>query len=510
METPSSESAPARAAAPRGVIAAGAAALVAFVVLKVSPLAFVDPDVFHQIALAREILRRGAVPLRDTFSYTPTLNPFVHHEWGTGMVSYAIAQTLGGQGFLAFKYVLVAAVIALAVRAARRAGASALAVIACGLPAAQAAHYGFTTIRAGMWSMVALAALLNVLHATRDRRRWALALVPLFALWINLHAGFVVGIGLLGLEAIERALRKEPFAHLAAGVVAACALVFATPYGVDYPRYLAHGLFMKRADITEWAPLWVSLRWNDLSAWGAMVALAAYGLRARGLRGCEGAAGVAVFALFALQHHRHLTLFGVLWLARVPGWISDTPLVRAFEAVVARRRALVTLLLGVTAAVWLSAGMLLRPWSLVVPTTPQYRRERWPTYPAGAVAYLFQARFRGNVMTPFQEGGYVMWQLAPQGVRVSYDSRYEAAYPSSVGRAHGIFYSASPGWSSVLRAYPTDVVLVPRDMRAVTAMLSAPGWKVVYGDDLYMLFARADSPLPLVDRRGYTIVASFP
>jgi hypothetical protein len=276
------------------------AALVAYVVLKVSPLTFVDPDLFHQLALAREALARGALPLRDSFSYTPTLTPFVHHEWGAGLVWYGVLRAVGGGGFLAVKYLLVAAVLALSARAARRAGAPAVALIACGLPAAYAAHYGFTTVRAALLSMLCLAALLNVLLAARARPRWAAAAVPLMGLWMCFHAGFVVGLGLLGLEALERALRRERFVHLGLAAAAAAALVFATPYGLAYPRYLAHGLFMARPDLPEWAPLWVGARWADLGCWAAMVALAGYGLRARGVRACEGAAGVAVFALFAL------------------------------------------------------------------------------------------------------------------------------------------------------------------------------------------------------------------
>lgn len=497
-------------AAPSRAPVAAAAAALAFVALKVSPLSFADPDMFHQLALAREYLARGAMPARDPFAYTPTRVPLVHHEWGAGVLWLAVTRVGGAGGFLAFKFLLVAAVIALTIRAARRAGAPTWAVLLAAFPAAHAAHYGFTTIRAGLLSMVALAALENVLHAARARRGWVLAALPLFALWINVHAGFVVGLGVLGLEAIERAARREPWAHLAAVTVASACLTLATPWGVEFPRHLALALTMKRPDIPEWSPLWTGGRWADVAVWGCMVGVAARGVARLGLRRCAGAAAVALFALASLKHHRHFTLFAVLWFSRVPAWLAGDPALEAWGAVVARRRAMIAALFALVAAVWSAIAATARPWELVVPSTVAYRAEGWPTYPVGAVAYLDAQDFRGNVMTPFIEGAWVSWQLAPRGVRVSYDSRYEAAYTDLVSRAHGAFYAGAPGWADVLRRWPPDVVLVPRDAAVLRPMLGLPGWRVTYGDDLYVLFARTGSRLPFVDRRHVEFVARFP
>ena len=48
---------------------------------------FVDPDIWHEMALFREALALGYLPLADQFAYTPTVYPSVHHEWGTGASS---------------------------------------------------------------------------------------------------------------------------------------------------------------------------------------------------------------------------------------------------------------------------------------------------------------------------------------------------------------------------------------------------------------------------------------
>ena len=58
----------------------------------------VDPDIWHQMALFREALRAGALPLVDMFAYTPVVAPSVQHEWGAGAIALAIAQQFGAPG----------------------------------------------------------------------------------------------------------------------------------------------------------------------------------------------------------------------------------------------------------------------------------------------------------------------------------------------------------------------------------------------------------------------------
>ncbi len=62
---------------------AGVAALFLY---RIAP-GIADPDVWHEMALAREALASGWVPLEDRFGFTPTVYPSVHQEWGAGLVA---------------------------------------------------------------------------------------------------------------------------------------------------------------------------------------------------------------------------------------------------------------------------------------------------------------------------------------------------------------------------------------------------------------------------------------
>lgn len=503
-------------ASPRRIrlaVAAAAAAMLALLLLKISPLTFVDPDLFHQISLARALFETGALPRSDVFAYTPTVDPVVHHEWGAGVIWLAVA-SLGRHAFLGFKYLLVAGVIVLAAWSARRRGASGPVLVVAALPAALLAHYGFTTIRPQVLSMLALAGLLALLAPEREGRArlWLLAWLPAQLVWTNVHAGFVVGLGFLGVETVERALRREAFAAHAALTFGCALLVLANPWGVDYVTYLAGALSMERPNIPEWAPLWVDLdrRWLDLLLWSVVAGLGAYAVRVRGWRACRGVGMLAIALAFGLLHLRHVTLLAVTFFALVPGWLQGTPLEARIGEFFARRATLV-IALGVLGAVVLAGGAALRdPFTLRVPTDPVARLEGWPTYPVGAADYLTEQGFDGNLMTPFVEGAYMMWRLHPEGARISFDGRYEVAYPPEVAEAHATFYGGAEGWYEALSRYPTDVVLVSRESPVVGAMQAAPGWRVVYGDDLYVLVARDGVELPFVDHRGRRFGWAFP
>jgi hypothetical protein len=157
---------------------------------------------------------------------------------------------------------------------------------------------------------------------------------------------------------------------------------------------------------------------------------------------------------------------------------------------------------------------------LLIPTTAAEEREGLPIYPAGPVAYLAEQHLAGNMMVPFGDGAFVSWKLYP-AVRVSFDSRYEAAYPPGAIEENAAFYEAQPGWQDVLDRYPTDLLLVRRTSplepllagdRGQPAEGGRPDWQPIYRDDGYSLYARPDVArgLPVVHHTGVPIRAKFP
>jgi len=72
------------------------------------------------------------------------------------------------------------------------------------------------------------------------------------------------------------------------------------------------------------------------------------------------------------------------------------------------------------------------------------------------------------------------------------------------------FENATEGWSEFLEKYPPDAILVDVE-RPISAVLTEhPSWRRVYRDDVYAIHAPAESALPVVDRTGTRLAATFP
>lgn len=466
-----------------------------------------DPDVFHQLALIREARAIGHIPLEDRFAYTPTVSPSIHHEWGSGAVLTLATQAAGACGILLLKYALALGIAVLSWTTARRYGASVAVLFALFPPGILLAATGFSTLRAQVYTLFFTALLFFALE--RDRRgarRWVWPWLAVHVAWLNLHAGFVVGLVLFALHTLESIARRRPSRHLVLALAAMGALILANPYGWRYLPAIAHGLTLDRSLVTEWDPIW-----RETAAVQAMFAFSllaiVYAVVRRGWRNLEGWLLVAATALAAIQHQRHLSIHAVAWCALVPGWIAGTPLGFVLESAWSRRRAVfgaaAALVLGSSAAVLATQA----PWRLRVPANPGEHGSL--LYPAGAVEYLATNAFQGNVMTPFTVGAYVSWRLHPR-VKVSFDSRYEAAYPPEAALLNRDFYAAREGWRATLARDPTDAVLAPAGARIVGELDRLAGWTRAYADDAFVLFARPGLELPRVDRRGQRIEAAFP
>lgn len=493
----------------------------------------VDLDLYHEMALIREVLSLGYFPREDPFAFTPTVYPFVHHEWGTGAVAYFITVTLGLglAGLSLLRLGLLAGIVACCVAVARRRGATGVELAVLAPLAILLMWTGLAPVRAHLFTFFLLALLLWLLELDRaGSRRWIVAWILVFVAWLNLHAGVVVGMGMLGLYTVESiwrarvekgwgaAIRKN--GHLVAATALTLPLLLVNPYGWDYIPYLWKAILLDRPMIIEWQSLWTPPnRTAVLPFWAGTVLIAAYaGWRADAeRRKLPAFLLLAVAAFVAFRSIRILPIYMVVWVAYVPPLLAATPVAPILHRVWHRHARViggVLLLLGVmgTGAA-LSRGAL----SVDVPTDPEGRNP----FPAGAVQYLEGQGFEGNVMTPFGVGAYVMWHLYP-AVKVGLDSRYEVAYPPEQAEEAMRIYAGTTdhpeAWREFMDRFPTDLILVRPVMPLYQRLLehaeasSDPAWVEVYRDDAYVLFGRPDvaRSLQRVDRRGEAIAGEFP
>ena len=450
--------------------------LAAFFISRIAaPVA--DLDMWHEIALIRESVRAGHLLSEDVFAYTPTIRPVVDHEWGAGLILYLIAPG-GGAAVVALKYLLAALTAWAVLKCAVLRGAGFEQISVLTPLAIPLLGIGYATLRAHIYSFLFFAALLYLLELDANgKRRWIPAWLAMNVLWVNIHGGWVMGVGALSLHWMEQVSRRRPHLHLWGVLLLAGVAVSANPYGAAYYRQIWTALRMSREAIPEWAPLWRDPPWYAALYW-VTLAVAAYAFVNRGWQSTRGILIVAAMACGALLHRRILPFYAVAWMAYVPAFVSVTPLGQTIRALFGKREA-VTIICLVLAIFFTTTSVMIGFWKLVVPNDP---------FPVGAVRYLTDQKFHGNIMTAFEHGSYVSWRLYP-GVKVSLDSRYETAFPPPLIDESLRFYRAEGDWQQTLGRYPTDLVLTLREA-AVAQKLPLLDWQRVYRDRRFEIYSR--------------------
>jgi hypothetical protein len=238
----------------------GAGALV--LVLLQGTMMLRDTDTCWQLRVGQWILENQALPQVDVFSLTRAGAPWMSSSW--------LAQVLFAEAYAAFGWSGIVVVSALAIAGtfalltavlARRLAASYASMVAIMAFALSAQHF---LARPHVLAMPLMVAWVAGLIAASDRRTVpCFALLPLIALWANLHGGFVLGLALIAPIALDalvnaEAPRRGPLAlRWAVFAVAAAAACCATPYG--WNALLAAHKILDLGElltlISEWAPV---------------------------------------------------------------------------------------------------------------------------------------------------------------------------------------------------------------------------------------------------------------
>ena len=495
------------------LLVAVAIAFLAYVVR----LSDVTHDAFHEMVLARVMHTTQEFPREDVFAFTKTISPVVHHEWGTGLILYWVAERslLGLDGMAWLRLILIAAFLVMIYRLARNHGAHPYLVAACAPVVFPLIWVGFGNLRAQLFTLVFLTAQMLMLQSDmRGRRFWIVPWFAMYVAWLNMHAGFVVGIGFMVFHIAERWLgllcwdeqgrwdlercRSREVWREAIGKYGHHVLVILlffwglgfNPWGWEYGPYLWRAIRMPRPTIVEWQPLWATYQPSiTLLAFAISVILLGYVIKARRWPRLTGWLFCALAAFMTLKHIRHGSLYGTVWLALMPGWLTPTPLGRIIIAHLQSSRrvaiaaaTLVTIACG--AFSWVHS-----PWHSTVPSRDPNAAL---VYPVEACAFIERQRLSGNMITPFASGGYVSWRCFPN-IRVSIDGRYEVAYADDVLPLHDRFYSANEGWQDLLESYHADFILMQRSAPVLDRFITSEqsdSWRIVHEDEAFVLFAK--------------------
>jgi hypothetical protein len=462
-----------------------------------------DPDLWGYLAFGRLFWEQGRFPYRDVFAYVPTLDPWIYHEWLTGVLFYPIYLHLGAPGLQVLKYTFGLTTAGLVYLTARKRGATPLAGAMLLFLIAGFLTIGYSAVRAQVFTYLFYAASLDLLESARINGRWRglWFLVPLQALWCNLHGGFLAGLGLIFVYAAGEALSRRPFWPYLGILALASLATLINPYGLQYWTYLGGAVSMPRPEITEWASLFRAYQTGIISEnqFFYILTITAFALFliwwAR-WRELTPILNLGLTLYLGLKHYRHAVFFLLLLGAYLP-LVLTTYLeeLKTRPRVLSACRALgwkLPTLAGAVLILIVGYNFLsLAPLDLKTPPVPESGSKTEVYYPVGAVAYIKEHGLAGKVLLEFNWGEYFIWNLYPQ-CRVAIDGRYETVYPPAVNHEYFEFIFGRPKWRQFLTQYPPDLILVTSRSRICRLLQDDPQWRQAYSDTGCALFRRGD------------------
>jgi hypothetical protein len=473
-----------------------------------------DPDLWGYLAFGRLFWENGQFPYQDVYSYVPTLNPWVYHEWLTGVIFYSIYEKAGALGLQLLKYTFGLFTAFIVYLTARQRGANPLvAAVLLFIIIMGFQGVGYSPVRAQIFTYLFFALTLYLLERVRKTRQWlVLAVIPLFMIpWCNLHGGFLSGFGLIAMYALGEAVARRPFLPYVVIFALSAIATLVNPYGIKYWSYMFYAITMPRPEISEWAPLfrspWTGLRLVELTYYASVIAFTLLLMVWGKWQDITASLALGVTLYQGLAHSRHIVFFMILVGAYMPVMVA------AFVQKVVKwpdsPRLRYRLEWGFTILFVLPLTVLQfykfannHPFTLRTPSC-QVKAEDPVCYPVAAIDYIRAHNLSGKLLISFNWGEYALWRLYPL-CKVALDGRYETVYPESLSKEYFDFLYGRANWRRFLDHYPPDMILVDTPSRIHSLLQKEPNWRQVFADSGSALFLRrnylpiaeTNSPIP--------------
>jgi tetratricopeptide (TPR) repeat protein len=490
-----------------------------------------DFDVWWQLATGRWIAQHHQIFSTDVFSYTAVGQPWIYPVLSC-LIFYSCF-VVGGYALLSW---LGAAACAGSTALLLRRNNLAVSVLAC---VAVPLVANRTQPRAEMFSTVLFAAFMALLWTNHEVGKGRLWLLPvLMALWVNLHPGFVAGLGLCAAYVLVEVLQL-PFTAKRQLAVANLrrywpwlALTWIATLVNPWGWHIYTAVFRQQQAqslhnlwVVEWEgirPSWASLHqaldWRDPQSsfwWLAFAAIIAIGFAIwRRRLGAVLMLSVAIY--FGFQHVRLQALFAsvvVVVAGPLLAEIAEKSWRRDAGWAIHLRTVAASLLVLIVAAL-----TSVRSYDLVSNT--HYMRSNQSAlfgsgiswwFPQRAVEFLRREKLPAQVFNGYALGGYFTWSLFPE-YRDYIDSRalpfgQELFFRSSELGAAG---PDSATWKQEADARSINTIVVPLSryhgmtlFPQLHAFCHSRLWVPVYLDEDSAIFVRRGAQTEaLVERQA--------
>jgi hypothetical protein len=444
----------------------------------------VDPDLWWRLRAGDWITAHHAVPWQDSFGRYTLGHEWLDYAWLTNWILSATYRIAGLSGVMAFTGILMLGCIT-----------SALVLVSSYIPQGWAlvlivfyrvALMPVTTPRPWLFSILLLTLeLIVLLRASEGNKpKLLLWLLPILALWANLHIQFVYGLGLIFIFAIAASLPpswrsgdgvKVSAARLWIILALGISATLANPYGFHIYTVVAQYAFDKAGlfGISEMQPfaLTEAPDWIAISLLCAAVAAVARARNKSALSWLLLLAG----CWFGFQKQRDawfLVILSVTVCARALRDISRPNPLR-WPAIAGA-----VLIVGALYCAQLRTGSV---------NAAFLKQETARLFPSRAADFIESSALPDPLFNPFGWGGYIIWRLP--GRLVSIDGRSNLYGNDGMSNFLSTVNGA-PNWRDNPAFQKANTVLINRQSALASLLRLDSGYRLAYEDQLAVVFVR--------------------
>jgi len=449
---------------------------------------FDDPDMWWHLKMGSVIWETHSIPHTDLFSYTTGHHSYIAHEWLSELSIYGAYRWGGYPGLMLWLCLLTSALLISGYCLCWFYSKNAKIAFLGSLTIWLFSTIGFA-IRPQMIGYLLLVVELLLLHAGQTRNpRWFFALPVLFAIWVNAHGSFFLGLlvsalvlagsfadfhaGLLIGRRWEAGRRRT----LAFAVALSIAALFLNPIGLSQILYPVDTLLHQHiglSQVEEWQALQFS-QGRDFAFLGIIaLILLLPAIRQIELWGQELLL-LALGAWLAASHHRMLFVFGIL---AAP--ILSRLLATAWENYDAAQD------LPRANAILIVVSLLIA--FRTFPSRRDLESQVEAKSPVKAVQFIRSHQLPGPMLNEYVYGGYMIWASPENPVFV--DGRSDVFEATGVLAEFAEWSTLQTDPNKLLAKYRINFCLLARRSPMVP-VLSLMQWKTIYSDDISVVLVR--------------------
>jgi hypothetical protein len=464
--------------------------------------------------IGRWMIEHRAVIHTDAFSHTRAGAPFITKEWLGEVLFAAAGDTLGWNGIVLLSAGLIATCLWLLHRQLLAEGNDLLLSTALTLVAAMSCSVHWLArphLFTHLFAVVFAWQLRLFDRGKLPTRQLFARLVPLMALWVNLHGAFFTGFVIIATFFMGRVvlLAKSPQAErpavrskLSDLTVLAVACALATLVNPNGWRLSAHVVeFLRDPILSRYTNEFRSPNFHTSGIQGCLIALALLALTLIIVRPVPTATDVVIigtWGLLALLSSRNVPIFALLITPILAGYwqtaltsAKSGRLIEFYRRVSANVTSLdrsadgrVTMALAFVVLLAVAAKPQVLGGPPVVETGMLTNR-----FPVAAVRFVADnpRAVNGEMFNDYGWGGYLMLSLPDHAVFV--DGRNDFYGPELVKEFDDV-NKVRPGWDAILQKYDVGWTILPRGHGLNMLLALRKDWSLAYTDEVAAIYTR--------------------